>query len=261
LKTRDEFFKFYLTYCPVAMSFWRSLECEQYARRPLPGPVLDVGCGDGLFALTVFGKQLEAGIDLDQKEVDRAIQRQAYKKTVCGSVNYLPFSSKSFKTVISNCVLEHVPDIDGALKEISRVLKPGGRLMITVPSECYNTHSFFGGIFRALGLGGVEKKYIDGLNRIFKHHHVDDAKTWEKRFKKAGLKLVEAEYFVSLEAFHAYERWLIPSFPAKIFKALFGRWIITPRILTKALAPGLVRKALYSKSEKGAAYFLTARKG
>lgn len=243
------------------MSFWRSLECEQYARRPLPGPILDVGCGDGLFALTVFGKQLEAGIDLDQKEVDRAIQRQAYKKTVCGSVNYLPFSSKSFKTVISNCVLEHVPDIDGALKEISRVLKPGGRLMITVPSECYNTHSFFGGIFRALGLGGVEKKYIDGLNRIFKHHHVDDAKTWEKRFKKAGLKLVEAEYFVSLEAFHAYERWLIPSFPAKIFKALFGRWIITPRILTKALAPGLVRKALYSKSEKGAAYFLTARKG
>ena len=107
------------------MSFWRSLECEQYARRPLPGPILDVGCGDGLFALTVFGKQLEAGIDLDQKEVDRAIQRQAYKKTVCGSVNYLPFSSKSFKTVISNCVLEHVPDIDGALKEISRVLKPG----------------------------------------------------------------------------------------------------------------------------------------
>lgn len=242
------------------MSFWISMECEQYARRLHPGPMLDVGCGDGLFALTVFGKSLDAGIDLDEKEVARAVQRRAYKKTVCGSVNKMPFPSKSFKTVISNCVLEHVPDIDGALKEISRVLKPGGRLMITVPSECYNTHSLFGGLCRVLGLGSIEKKYIDGLNTVFKHFHVDDAKTWEGRFKKAGLKLVEAEYFVSIKAFHAYEIWLIPSFPAKFFKAIFGRWIITPRILTKALAPSLVRKALFSKTEKGAAYFLTARK-
>jgi hypothetical protein len=113
---------------------------------------------------------------------------------------------------------------------------------------------------RALGMGALEKGYIDGLNKIFKHHHVNDAKTWEKRFKKAGLKMDETEYFVSFEAFHAYERWLIPSLPSKFYKLLFGRWVITPRILTRALAPGLVRKALHTKSDQGAAYFLTARK-
>ncbi len=244
----------------MALSFWRSLECEQFARRPLLGPVLDVGCGDGFFAQTVFGEPLEAGIDLDQKEVALAQRRQAYQKTICGSVNRMPFPSKSFKTVISNCVLEHVPDIDGALKEIARVMKPGGRLMITVPSECYNTHSFFGGIARVLGMGGMEKRYIDGLNKIFKHYHVNDVKTWEIRFRKAGLKMVESEYFVSIDAFHAYERWLIPALLSKFFKIFLGRWVITPRIFTRILAPGLVRRALFSHTEKGVAYFLIAKK-
>jgi SAM-dependent methyltransferase len=260
MKTRDEFFKDYLRECPIALSFWRSLECEQFAKRPAPGPVLDVGCGDGFFSRTVYGRPLEAGIDLDPKEVSRAIQRKAYQKTYQGTVNQLPFPSKSFKTIISNCVLEHVPDIDGALKEISRVLKPGGHLMITVPSECFNTQSFFGGIARVLGLGSFEKVYIGGLNKIFKHHHVNDARIWRKRLKKAGLQLVETEYFVSITAFHAYERWLIPSLPSKFYKLLFGRWVITPRILTRAWAPGLLRKSLSSKTDQGAAYFLKARK-
>jgi SAM-dependent methyltransferase len=260
MKNREEFFKVYLNECPIALSFWRSLECEQFARRAAPGPVLDVGCGDGFFSQTVYSKPLAAGIDLDPREVSRAIRRNAYHKTLQGTVNQLPFPAKSFKTVISNCVLEHVPDIDGALKEISRVLKPGGQLMITVPSECYNSHSFFGGIARTLGMDFIEKSYIDGLNKIFKHYHVDNAHTWGKRFKRAGLKLLESEYFVSIDAFHSYERWLIPSLPSKFYKLLFGRWVITPRLLTRVWAPGLVRKALSSKTEKGAAYFLKARK-
>jgi SAM-dependent methyltransferase len=260
LKNRETFFEQYLSKAPVALSFWRAFECEEFSKERLIPPVLDVGCGDGFFAQVAFSRILEAGIDLDESEVRRAVQSGSYRKAIHGSVTDLPFPPKSFKTVISNCVLEHVPDIDQGLKEIARVLKPGGRLMITVPSEYFSLSSFYQKWFKNFGLPNLSQSYIDGLNRIFKHHHVNHSKVWEIRFKKAGLKMEKARYFIPIPAFHSYERWLVPALPSKIWKLLFGRWVLLPRFWAKWLVPALVRKALMSKGEEGAAYFLIARK-
>ena len=242
------------------MSLWRSFECEKYSEVKLVSPVLDVGCGDGFFARTVFGKTIEMGIDLDERELALAAKNGGYRKVLRADATRLPFASKSYKTVISNCVLEHVPNIQKAFDEISRVLKPGGRLIITVPSEYYDTDSFFQKWLKLFGFLRLSQKYIDGLNRVFKHYHVNDAQTWERRFKKSGLKLEKAEYFISVPVYHAYERWLIPAAPSKFFKLIFNRWVLTPRFWVKWIVPVLIRKVLRVEDPKGVAYFLIARK-
>ncbi len=225
----------------------------------LEGPVLDVGCGDGLFAGSVFEEPLDAGIDLDPKEVDRARKSGAYKMAMVADVTKMPFDTHSFNSVISNCVLEHVPDIDRALSEIRRVLKPGGRLYITVPSECYNVSSFLQTSLRSVGLPGVARAYTDLLNRVFKHFHVDSSGTWEARMKQAGLQLERAEYLISTPAYGQFERWMWFSFPSKINRALFGRWVILPRWPATVIAPLWFGKNLERRETTGACYFLAAR--
>lgn len=261
LRTKEDFFLRYLDNTPIAMAFWRSLECYRFSKEKLKHPVLDVGCGDGFLAEVAFGEKLETGIDLDPQEVKRAVKRGSYQKALCVSATDMPFPSRSFHTVISNCVLEHIPDIDGALAEISRVLKPGGRLMITVPSECFSHDSFFRRTLQRIGLGGLGRWYVDRLNAVFKHYHVDDAETWRKRLRKAGLRVQKCDYLVPMKTFHTYERWIAPAMPAKIWKALFGRWVLGPREPVKWFALWWLKEDLNAEGTPGAAYFILAKRG
>ncbi len=242
------------------MAFWRTFECQRFSQEKLEAPVLDVGCGDGFLARVAFGEKLEAGIDLDREEVERAVQSGSYRKALCASATRIPFPDRTFKTVVSNCVLEHIPDIDRTLREIHRVLKPRGRLMITVPSECFSRDSFFRRLLEKAGFPGLGRWYIDSLNKTFKHFHVDDAQTWGKRLGKAGLRMERADYIIPMEAFHAYERWMILAFPSKILKVFFGRWVLGPRGPVKWFATRWLRGPLEGKGEPGACYFIIARK-
>ncbi len=258
-KSPEHFFRLYLQRTPIALAFWRAFECHRFSREKLQHPVLDIGCGDGFFIQVAFEEKFEAGIDLDESEVEQAAKSGSYEKTLRASATSLPFPSRSFKTVISNCVLEHVPDIDMALSEIHRVLKPRGRLMITVPSERFNRtaiRNFLDGI----GFPKAGQWYVDGLNKIFKHYHVDDAATWEKRLKKSGLKMEKVDYIVPLKSFYTYEGWMLLAFPAKISKTIFGKWVWGPRGLLKWFATRWLKEALNPIAGPGACYFIAARK-
>jgi SAM-dependent methyltransferase len=259
MKTRQEFFAHYLRYTSVAHSLWRCYECERFARETLKPPVLDLGCGDGFFAQTVFGR-LDAGIDMDEGEVGRAIRRGTYDQALIADATKMPFKNGSFNTVISNCVMEHIPDIDGVLSEVNRVLKPGGRLLTTVPTEYFDSDSFYQRISRSLGLDGAAKFYNRVLNKISKHFHVDDRSVWKKRFEQAGLKMTGAEYLIPQHAQFAFERWLIPAVPSKIWKALFKRWVLLPRFWAPGFFNWWFKGLLEEKDEKGVCYFFTAVK-
>ncbi|MDO8748137.1 MAG: methyltransferase domain-containing protein [Candidatus Omnitrophota bacterium] len=103
--------------------------------------ILDCGCGDGLYLKTIkelFGVAI-FGFDLNGGSLRLA---QGYTKDmgvplVQGRIGALPYKDNSFSKIFSTEVLEHVEDDLGALKEILRILKPEGMLIITVPNHNY----------------------------------------------------------------------------------------------------------------------------
>ena len=104
--------------------------------------VLDVGCGYGFYLRLIpelTGASI-VGVDIEQERLDFARSRLGDDDRISyvrASVLDLPFANQTFGHVICSEVLEHLPDDRGALREIHRVLRPGGRLVITVPSRQY----------------------------------------------------------------------------------------------------------------------------
>jgi len=260
MQDRVYFFKKYLQTMSVSLAFWRSCESARYSKETLVAPILDVGCGDGLFVKSVFGQKLDAGIDLDAGEIERAGKSGCYDEVHCTSVTTMPFQDGRFNTVFSNCVLEHVPPIDDGLREISRVMASGGTFMFTVPSEYYSRSLFGDKVLRFLGLPGLGQKYVDFVNGTFKHFNINSHEVWESRLQKAGLRMEHYEYLISPGAMQQHERWFLPAIPSKIWKRLFGRWVIFPRFFMIWFAPKWFKKSLESNDDKGVCYFIVAKK-
>ena len=97
--------------------------------------VLDVGCGAGWFAqqCAAAGATVWA-TDLSLKGVREARARYpAAGLFQMGDIYLLPFAGAAFDLVLLSEVLEHLEDLDRALGEVVRVLRPGGMILISVP--------------------------------------------------------------------------------------------------------------------------------
>ena len=101
--------------------------------------VLDVGSGagtDSLIAAQMVGAEGRVtGIDMTEEMLAKARAAAAEMKAtnvefVEGEVEKLPFEAESFDVVISNGVIDLVPDKDAVFSEIHRVLRPGGRIQV-----------------------------------------------------------------------------------------------------------------------------------
>jgi ubiquinone/menaquinone biosynthesis C-methylase UbiE len=94
-----------------------------------PERVLEVGCGTGEFAERVaaeLGAEV-AAIDISARMVELSRARGIDARVA--DLKELPFEDASFDVAVANWVLYHVPDIPRGLREIDRVLRPGGRLV------------------------------------------------------------------------------------------------------------------------------------
>ena len=106
---------------------------ERYARGK---DVLEVGCGTGLILGRVaqFARRA-SGIDLSGGMLAKAATRGLH--VAQASATELPIASASVDVAYSFKVLAHIPDITGALREMSRVVRPGGWVL----AEFYNARS------------------------------------------------------------------------------------------------------------------------
>ncbi len=104
--------------------------------------ILDVGCGGGILAeeFARDGAQV-TGIDLSRASIDQA---QRHARIGGLTIDYqvadaadMPLPAASFELVVASEVLEHVPDLEGTLREVSRVLKPEGLFLFDTPNRTW----------------------------------------------------------------------------------------------------------------------------
>lgn len=100
--------------------------------------VLDIGCGTGIDLDAVSSRTRRAvGIDLSEAMVNAAKERAATGKFVLAVADgqRLPFPPASFDAVSSRAVLVHTPQPELTVAEMRRVLKPGGRAVLSEPDH------------------------------------------------------------------------------------------------------------------------------
>jgi len=111
------------------------------------GRVLVDGCGVGMYnaRLGAFTERIH-GLDIEFERVLEAIGANHDSPLfVCGAGEYLPYASESFDAVLSHEVIEHVQDDMLVAREIVRVLRRGGRLVLFCPNRWYpvETHGIY----------------------------------------------------------------------------------------------------------------------
>ncbi len=95
--------------------------------------VADIGCGEGYVLGKINSKEL-VGFDISETALKRASSVKR-AKLVKGNAEELPFSDSYFDAVLCSETLEHTQHPRKVLEELSRVVKPGGKLVVSVPNE------------------------------------------------------------------------------------------------------------------------------
>jgi SAM-dependent methyltransferase len=116
-----------------------------------PQRVLEVGCGEGEFSERLV-RDLElqlVAIDQSPRMVELTAARGIDARLA--DVQKLPFEDREFDVAVAAWMLYHVPELDSALAELARVLRPGGRLVAVT-----NRENHLGEMFELVGIEGLE---------------------------------------------------------------------------------------------------------
>jgi len=132
--------------------------------------VLDIGCGSGMILLSLDNV---IGLDIMANKL-RYMQRRGCT-LINGCISRLPFQDKSFDCVVCSEVIEHVVPRDEVFREINRVLKPGGALVLGTPD--YDT----------IGWRIIEPLYGFFLPHGYKDSHIT-------RYSKNSLKQILSKH-------------------------------------------------------------------
>ncbi|QBI19054.1 class I SAM-dependent methyltransferase [Egibacter rhizosphaerae] len=105
-----------------------------------PQRLLDAGCGEGfgsaLLARSHRARRAVVGVDLDPASIAHATTAYGRLAEFCtAEVTNSPFADDAFGAVVASQVIEHLWDVDGWLREVRRVLAPGGTLAVLTPNR------------------------------------------------------------------------------------------------------------------------------
>jgi len=156
--------------------------------------ILDIGCGNG--DVLVQLKRMNIGNELIEMDADNSLLLKAKKR---GIITYninldgkiLPFSDNYFDCILLLDVIEHILDVRKLLKEIKRVLRKGGTLILSTPNVQFIYH-----IFRLIL--GYSPKTSFGNSKYFRsdfidggHVHYFTEKDLIKTLKDIGFQIIE----------------------------------------------------------------------
>lgn len=204
------------------MAIIRSQEALLFQKyhRFIKGKVLDFGCGEGFFAELVFGKgKINIGLDLlTNQRVQEAKKRKIYKKIILYDGGVIPYPNNYFDSVVSNCVLEHIPKLQYSLKEIYRVLKPEGYFLTSVMTDRWEDYQF--------GSKSLGKPYLDFMRKTQDHHNLFSQDKWQNYLKKTGFKIQFIDGYLYRKSAYYLGLFHFLSIGSLISYKLFNKWVL-----------------------------------
>ncbi|MFC1879252.1 class I SAM-dependent methyltransferase [Chloroflexota bacterium] len=226
---------------PYFRSLLRAIEARFYRDFELPGPVLDIGCGDGHFTSVTFEAPLDVGLDPWTEPIRQAAELEVYDILTQAEGSAMPYPNAYFGSAISNSVLEHIPQVEEVLKEAGRVLKPGALFLFCVPNHNFLASLAIGRWLDRLGLRSLGDAYRNFFNRIARHHHCNPPEIWQSRLEQAGFDLERWWHYYSPKAMQVSEWGHYFGVPSLVAHKLTGRWILSPSRWNLALTDRLLR--------------------
>lgn len=255
----QDYLKAYLCERPLFLSLIRAKEAFLYQKYfPFKKPVLDIGCGDGFFAKVTFSKRhpepchsgldpeshgilkqvqddvksvqddmnlIDIGLDVKESRINEARKLGIYKKLVIYDGVKIPFPDNYFSTIVSNCVLEHVTELEAVLEEAYRVLKPGGVFLTTVMAKPWEDYLFGTKLLGVWYQNWMRKKQV--------HLNLYNHKNWDDVFKKSGFRIVDKIGYLDKKASRLVDICHYLSIGSLVTYKLFGKWVIFPELSVK----------------------------
>jgi 2-polyprenyl-3-methyl-5-hydroxy-6-metoxy-1,4-benzoquinol methylase len=200
---------------PSVNNFWywhstRLLQAIREAYRALPTEhplIVDVGCGDGLLLSRIMRQTHSRGViglDINAMALQFVAAESRYHGMesrvipVRANLYILPIPTESADIVICSEVVEHLTDDTQALREIQRILKPGGALILTTPNDGnLLTRAWAMLKYRKTGMASLalssetpaERWTADNDTEAHGHINVHTAEYWVKKLAAAGTRV------------------------------------------------------------------------
>ena len=198
-----------------SLAIWRALEARAFDNIVFEPPTLDLACGTGHFARILLGDMLITGCDLDEITVRVAAKQKTLDALSVADARALPYPDSAFNSVLANCALEHIQDVEQVIAEVARVLKAFGIFAFTVPSEHFNDFLLLPLFYQFLGLHSRARRHIQWYNALQQHYHLDPLPRWQARLNGAGFGVILHRYYMPISATLVFSMW-----------DLFAKWTI-----------------------------------
>ncbi len=240
----DYLWKF-LRHAPVFHALLRAMECRYMSNAPFEPPLLDLGCGDGLFAAILLGERtgaISCGIDKSFDDILSARKTGVYRLLQVADLTNLPLADNSFGAAFSNSVFEHLVDIDGALREAFRVLRPGGKLILTAPNDRLADHFIAARVLRALRINHAARAMGNLANRVLGNRLCLSTEQWREKVLGAGFRSMKCTYLISPKTFNINELFVPFAFVSLLCKRTTGHLRLAERKYTITVLHAFLKK-------------------
>ena len=260
---REIFLEKYIQNAPLGLALMRALQCSMLSRPEYRRPVLDLGCGEGLFASILFKDYVDIGVDINVSEIYSAQKTGVYQHVIAADGGHIPLADGCVGTVYSNCVLEHLPDIEKVFTEVRRVLRKDGEFIFTAADKSFSKLLFFPALLDIMGCRSISTWYAGLYDKVFKHYQRLNHEEWIRMLEGAGFKVLDSQVYFPPRAVQIYDLLLPLSIFAFINKRFLGRWVISPS-LRRRLLTGFGKRLLdnyyHMESKTGGEIFIRAIK-